>query len=103
MAWVYMLRCSDGSYYVGSTRNLDVRLLQHNHGDHGATYTRRRRPVELVWAHPCESVREAFWLEKRIQGWSRVKREALIRGDYDALPGLSKKDFGRRVDDFSDE
>ncbi|WP_375001757.1 GIY-YIG nuclease family protein [Aeromicrobium sp. CTD01-1L150] len=95
MAWVYMLRCADDSYYVGSTRNLDARLWQHNHSEHGAAYTRRRRPVELVWSWPCESVAQAYWLEKRIQGWGRAKREALIRRDYDALPALAKKNFRR--------
>ncbi len=95
MAWMYILRCSDGSYYVGSARNLEGRVWQHQNGK-GADYTRHRLPVELVFACECESVGQAFWLEKRVQGWSRRKREALIRGDFDALPGLAKKDFGRR-------
>jgi len=95
MPWVYMLRCGDGSYYVGSTRTLEHRIWQHNEGL-GAEYTRRRRPVELVWSAEYPNVGEAFFWEKRIQGWSRAKREALIRGDYAALPGLAKKDFGRR-------
>jgi putative endonuclease len=89
MAWVYILRCSDGSYYVGSTTDLAARLDQHQNGA-GAAYTRRRRPVELVFSQECEHVAEAFALEKRYQGWSRKKREALIRGDFAALPGLSR-------------
>jgi putative endonuclease len=94
MGWVYMLRCRDGSYYVGSTTNLEGRVFQHQSGI-GADYTKSRLPVELVWAHECERVDEAFALEKRIQGWSRAKREALIRGDYDALPWLSRGSYRR--------
>jgi putative endonuclease len=95
MAWMYILRCADDSYYVGSTRNLDGRLWQHQNGT-AAEYTRHRLPVTLVYACECENVGQAFWLEKRVQGWSRRKREALIRGDFEALPGLAKKDFGKR-------
>jgi len=94
-AYVYILECADGSYYVGSTRNLERRLWEHQEGL-AAEYTRRRRPVELVWQQRFENVGEAFFWEKRIQNWSRAKREALIRGDYAALPGLAKKDFTKR-------
>ena len=91
MADTYILECSDGSYYFGSTTNLDARLSQHNSDTDGPLYTRRRRPVKLVWNAPFESTIEAFAFEKRAQGWSRKKREALIRGDYDALPALSRR------------
>ena len=91
-----MLRCRDGSYYVGSTWDLDRRLAEHQAGE-GAEYTRRRLPVALVWAMESESIADAFAFEKRIQGWSRAKREALIRGDWDALPWLSKR--GRKATD----
>ena len=90
MAWMYILRCGDGSYYVGSTKNLDARLWMHQAG-RGAEYTKRRLPVELAFAAEFESVAEAFGLEKRVQGWSRAKREALIRGDFAALPGLASR------------
>ncbi len=93
-AYVYMLRCSDGSLYVGSTRDLFARLQQHQLGL-GATYTRDRRPVELVWHEEHENVAVAFSREKQIQNWGRAKRLALIDQDYEALPGLAKKDFGR--------
>jgi predicted GIY-YIG superfamily endonuclease len=93
MAWVYMLRCSDGSYYVGSTTHLVARVHQHQTGE-GARYTRRRRPVELVWPHETEKVSEAFALEKQIQNWSRAKREALIDGRYGDLPGLARGRHG---------
>jgi len=94
MGWVYILKCADGSFYVGSTRNLESRVTQHAAG-FGAEYTRRRLPVELAWSHQCDRVDEAFALEKRIQGWSRAKREALIRGDFDQLPGLSRSSYRR--------
>jgi putative endonuclease len=94
-AYVYMLRCADGSLYVGSTRDLFARLQQHQLGL-GATYTRDRRPVELVWHEEHENVAVAFSREKQVQNWSRVKRLALIDGDYEGLPSLAKKDFSRR-------
>jgi putative endonuclease len=96
MSYVYILHCADGSYYVGSTRSLERRVWEHEVGL-GSAYTRRpgRRPVTLVWSAECEHIGAAFALEKQIQGWSRAKREALIRGDFDALPGLAKKRFRR--------
>jgi putative endonuclease len=90
MAYMYILQCADGSYYVGSTRNLDRRLWEHQEGL-GAAYTSHRLPVALVYAYEFERVAEAFAMEKRVQGWSRKKREALIRGDYAALPGLASR------------
>jgi putative endonuclease len=90
MAWTYILECVDGSYYVGSTTNLDLRIWLHNEGL-GAVYTRKRRPVRLIWAAEFERVEEAFAFEKRVQGWGRRKREALVRGDFDALPALSRR------------
>ena len=91
MAWAYIVECSDGSYYVGSTTDLELRLWQHNNSPEGAAYTRRRRPVRLVWAAEFDRIEEAFAFEKRVQGWGRAKRAALIRGDFDALPGLSRR------------
>jgi predicted GIY-YIG superfamily endonuclease len=91
MPHAYIVQCNDGSYYVGSTWDLDGRLWQHNHGEDGAAYTRRRRPVTLVWNAEFDSIAQAFAFEKRVQGWSRAKREALIRGDYDALIPLSRR------------
>ncbi len=88
MAWTYILRCSDGSYYVGSTTDLAARLYQHEQGL-GAAYTRRRRPVELVWSGAFETVAEAFSFEKKVQNWSRAKREALIEGRFEDLPALA--------------
>jgi len=89
---MYILRCGDGSLYVGSTRHLLTRLDQHAIGK-GAKYTSTRLPVELVYAEEFESIADAYAREKQVQGWSRKKREALIAGEFDALPGLSKKRF----------
>jgi putative endonuclease len=94
VAWVYILRCADESYYVGSTRNLEQRLAQHASGL-GATYTSRRLPVMLAWAAEFERIDDAYAMEKRIQNWSRAKREALIEGRFGDLPGLSKSWYGR--------
>lgn len=94
MPWMYILRCADGSYYVGSTIDLERRLREHNEG-RGARYTMRRLPVELVYSAEFPNIAQAYAAEKQVQGWSRAKREALIRGDFEALPGLAKKDFAR--------
>ncbi len=95
MAWVYIVQCSDGSYYVGSTIDLEARVEQHNRGD-GATYTRRRRPVVLRWSAYYDRVDEAYAMEKRIQGWGRRKREALIDGRVELLPDLSSRSWASR-------
>ena len=96
MAWTYILECADGTYYVGSTVDLDRRLLQHQEGL-GAAYTRRRRPVRLMWAAEFEHVGAAYALEKQVQGWRRAKRQALIEGRYDDLPGLAEGHWRRTV------
>jgi putative endonuclease len=89
--YVYILRCNDGSYYVGSTTNLEERVRQHNDDVLGAAYTRRRRPVRLIWHAEFSSIAEAYAVEKQVQGWSRRKREAFMRGEFELLPGLSKR------------
>jgi putative endonuclease len=88
----YMLRCADGSYYVGSTRNLDHRIEQHVLGN-GSAYTSRRMPVELVWYEEFDRIDDAYAREKQVQGWSRAKREALVSGQVDDLRRLAKKTF----------
>jgi putative endonuclease len=90
MAWVYILECSDGSFYVGSTTDLDRRVWQHQNGE-GATYTRRRRPVRLLWSAPFDRIDEAWMFEKQVQGWGRAKRIALIEGRLDDLPSLASR------------
>ena len=89
-AYMYILQCSDNTYYVGSTKNLTLRIEEHNHGE-GAEYTKHRLPVKLVYYEECFNIKDAFLREKQVQGWSRKKREALIKGEYNKLPELSKK------------
>jgi putative endonuclease len=96
MPWTYILECADGSFYVGSTRDLEQRVEQHNTGD-GAAYTRWRRPVRLAWAAEFERIDEAYAFEKRVQNWSRAKRIALIEGRFNDLPDLAKKNPVRRA------
>ncbi|HEY7044347.1 MAG TPA: GIY-YIG nuclease family protein [Nocardioidaceae bacterium] len=84
----YILQCSDGSFYVGSTTNLEARLWQHQRGE-GAVYAARRRPVTLVWSEHFDRIDEAFAFEKRVQRWGRAKRLALIEHRYADLPALA--------------
>ena len=95
MAWMYILECADGSYYIGSTKDLEQRLVQHQQGL-GAQYTSKRLPVKLVYCEEYERISEAYAREKQVQNWSRAKREALIHGKPDLLPELAKKDFSKR-------
>jgi putative endonuclease len=89
--WVYILRCSDGSYYVGSTSDdPDARTGQHNAGVFGG-YTSLRRPVVLVFQEDFPDIRDAHDFERQIKRWSRAKKEALIRRDWGALPELARR------------
>ena len=94
MPFTYILECGDGSYYVGSTWDLDRRLEEHSTGV-GAAYTRpsRRRPVRVVWSLEFERIDDAFAFEKQIQGWSREKRQALIDGRVDNLRELASRSW----------
>jgi LAO/AO transport system kinase len=82
--FVYLLRCADGSYYVGHTDELERRVAQHQAGEIEG-YTQERRPVELVWSQETGSREEALSAELRIKGWGRAKKEALIAGDWGAI------------------
>ena len=86
--WAYMLRCVDGSYYVGHTDDLDRRLAEHNNGVFDG-YTQTRRPVALVWSQDFATRDEAFAAERQIKGWSRRKKEALIAGDWELVSRLA--------------
>jgi len=92
--WAYMLRCADGSYYVGHTDNLEARVGAHQSGLIEG-YTQKRRPVTLVWSQDFPERDQAFRAERQIKGWSRAKKEALIRGDWDGVRFLSRKLFLR--------
>ena len=87
--YVYILRCADGSYYAGHTDDLEARFAAHQRGEI-AGYTKDRRPLELVFSESFSSREEAFGAERQIKGWSRAKKEALIRGDWGELKRLAK-------------
>ncbi len=88
MPYVYILKCSDGTYYTGSTWNLEQRLWQHQQGQ-GANYTCTRLPVELAFCEYCDRIEDAFRREKQIQGWSHKKKQALVESRTDSLPTLA--------------
>ena len=88
--WTYMLRCRDGSYYVGVTSNLEQRIAQHRHGAMPTCYTFPRRPLALVWSQSCKDVDDAIRCEKKLQGWTRAKKQALLAGDWDTIRELSR-------------
>ncbi|KPG01067.1 excinuclease ABC subunit C [Rhodopseudomonas sp. AAP120] len=90
-AFLYIVRCADGSLYIGTTRDsLEMRVAQHNEGTFKG-YTSSRRPVVLVYSQWFEQITDAIANERKLKGWSRAKKEALIRGDLDALPDLAKR------------
>jgi predicted GIY-YIG superfamily endonuclease len=87
--WVYILRCADGSYYTGHTENLEKRVAEHQAGGvHG--YTFYRRPVTMVYTEVFMTREEALASERRIKGWSRQKKEAMMRGDWKEVARLAK-------------
>ena len=86
--WVYILECSDSSYYTGSSSNLEKRISEHQNGIIKG-YTHSRRPVKLVYSEYFEDVYNAISAERQIKGWSRAKKQALIIGDFDLLKKLS--------------
>ena len=88
-AWLHILKCADGSYYTGSTNNLRLRVAQHEAGEGGA-YTSSGLPVELIYSQEFASEHQAFLRERQVKGWSRIKKAALIRGDFEALVELSR-------------
>lgn len=93
--YLYILECSDGSYYTGSTIDLNKRLIEHQNGL-GANHTKKRLPVKLVYYEVFDRIDLAFYREKQMQGWSRAKKEALINGRNDLLPGLSKSSKSKK-------
>jgi putative endonuclease len=95
-AHVYMLRCADGSFYVGSAtgEDLTLRIAQHQAGTFEG-YTSLRRPVELVWSEYVDRITDAIATERKIKGWSRAKKEALIGGNWESIKQLSKRRGGK--------
>ena len=88
--WVYILRCADNSYYTGHTDNLEQRIAQHNQGYFPTCYTYKRRPVELAFSQDFVTREEALTSEQQIKGWSRKKKEAMMRGDWAEVSRLAK-------------
>lgn len=84
MPYMYILECADGSYYTGSTKDLERRLWEHQNGL-GANHTAKRLPVKLVYCEECDRIDDAFYREKQVQGWSRKKKEALMSSDYNQI------------------
>ena len=91
--YVYILKCSDGSYYTGHTDNIEARISQHQLGLIKNCYTITRLPVAVVFVQTFASRNEAFNAERKIKGWSKQKKEALIKGDWELVSSLSKKIF----------
>ena len=97
-AFVYMLRCSDGAYHVGSYRGHDlrVRVSEHNSGYRRNAWTYRRRPVALVWSEHFDRYADAVACERQIKGWSRAKKNALIVGNYSEIKRLARSKPAKR-------
>ena len=93
--FIYMLRCSDGSYYVGSATGDDLgpRIDQHNAGSHEG-YTYSRRPVVLVWSEHFDRITDGIAVERKLKGWSRAKKEALIGSDWTKISQLARRRGG---------
>src|SRR5512140_2373876 len=90
-AYLYILKCADGSYYIGTTRTeLEIRVAQHNAGTF-AGYTSSRRPVTLVFSQWFDRVTDAIECERKLKKWSRAKKEAFMRGDLGELHELAKR------------
>jgi len=88
--YVYIVKCSDKSYYTGVTNNIERRIYEHNSGTKRQSYTFNKRPVELVWFEAFLNIGEAILIEKKIKGWSRRKKESLISENWDKLVEYSK-------------
>lgn len=88
-AWMYILECSDGSFYTGSTIDLERRLWQHQNGE-GANHTKKRLPVRLIYFEEFDRIDVAFYREKQVQKWSRAKKIALIEGKSEVLHTLAE-------------
>ncbi|UJH67252.1 GIY-YIG nuclease family protein [Allomuricauda sp. SCSIO 65647] len=90
---VYILECSDGTFYTGITSDLTKRLQSHKAGKYRDSYTYSRRPVKLVFSCDFTEAAQAIATEKQIKKWSKAKKAALISGNFDQLPNLAKKKF----------
>jgi predicted GIY-YIG superfamily endonuclease len=87
-SWVYILRCADNSYYTGVTSNIEQRLDQHYHSAVG--YVAKRKPFEFLWSAEFANIDDAIGFEKRVKGWTRAKKEALMRDDWPEIQRLAR-------------
>ena len=95
--FVYMLLCADGSFYVGVTNDPERRLWEHNAGIDEGSYTHERRPVKLVYCSaPCDAVLAAIAWEKQLKGWSRAKKRALLKSDWQGIHQIVRAERKRR-------
>lgn len=93
LSYVYILKCSDNTYYTGVTSNLESRMYKHNSGFYPDSYTASRRPLVLAFYCEFTDINLAFETEKQIKKWSKAKKEALINEEFDSLINLAKKKF----------
>ena len=93
--YLYILECCDGSFYTGSTNNIELRFAEHQAGL-GSEYTKKRLPVKLVFLEEFQRVDDAYRRERQVHGWSRKKKIALIQGEYNNLPELSRNRMDSR-------
>ena len=91
--YAYLLRCNDGSYYAGHTDDLEFRWAQHQAGALGG-YTAKRLPVQLGWSDAFMTRDDAFWAERKLKGWGKAKKEALIEGDWELIQVLARNRQG---------
>ena len=90
-AWLYILRCADGSYYTGTTRGqIEQRVAEHQSG-HYPGFTSKRRPVVLAYSDYFDRIADAITAERKVKGWTRAKKEALMAGDFQRLSELSQR------------
>jgi predicted GIY-YIG superfamily endonuclease len=94
MPYVYILKCADGTYYVGQTTNIELRMAQHQDGTFGG-YTAARRPVMLMWHQHVQTEDEAFKVERKLKKWSQAKKEALIASDFKGLHEIVESEWKR--------
>ena len=87
---VYILKCSDGSYYTGVTNDVERRFYEHSNESKPTSYTFTRRPLQLVFTEYFQNIHDAISFEKQVKGWSRKKKEAIIKRNWEALPELAK-------------
>ncbi len=88
--WVYILRCADGKYYTGHTDNLEKRMHEHASGEGDPTFVSARWPADLVFSQEFGTRVEALSAERQIKGWSRAKKEAMMKGNWDEVVRLAK-------------